>query len=59
MITESVFAIPGLGRLVVNAMLSRDYTVIQGAILTVSLFYVLVNLVVDVTYAYFDPRIRY
>jgi peptide/nickel transport system permease protein len=58
-ITESVFAIPGLGRLVVNAMLSRDYTIIQGAILTISLFYVLVNLVVDLTYAYFDPRIRY
>ena len=54
-----VFAIPGMGRLVVDAMLRRDYPVIQGAILLISAVYVLVNLVVDLSYAYFDPRIKY
>ena len=58
-ITEYVFAIPGMGRLVVDAMLRRDYPVIQGAILLISAVYVLVNLVVDLSYAYFDPRIKY
>ena len=58
-VTESVFAIPGLGRLTVDAILRRDYPVIQGIVLMFSFLYVLVNLVVDVTYTLVDPRIRY
>jgi peptide/nickel transport system permease protein len=58
-VTESVFAIPGLGRLTVDAILRRDYPVIQGVILLFSVAYVLVNLVVDLLYTLFDPRIRY
>jgi peptide/nickel transport system permease protein len=58
-ITESVFAIPGVGRLVVDAILRRDYPVIQGVVLIVSFLYVLVNLAVDLLYTVFDPRIRY
>lgn len=58
-VTESVFAIPGLGRLTVDAILHRDYPVIQGIILIFSAAYVLVNLVVDLTYTLLDPRIRY
>jgi peptide/nickel transport system permease protein len=58
-ITESVFGIPGIGRLTVDAILSRDYPVIQGVILVFSGVYVLVNLLVDLSYALIDPRIRY
>jgi peptide/nickel transport system permease protein len=58
-VTESVFAIPGLGRLVVDAILQRDYPVIQGVVLMFSFVYVLVNLAVDLLYTVFDPRIRY
>jgi peptide/nickel transport system permease protein len=58
-VTESVFAIPGLGRLTVDAILRRDYPVIQGVVLLFSFSYVLVNLVVDLLYTLFDPRIRY
>ncbi len=58
-VTESVFAIPGLGRLVVDAILRRDYPVIQGVILLFSFVYVLVNLGVDLLYTLFDPRISY
>jgi peptide/nickel transport system permease protein len=58
-VTESVFAIPGLGRLVVDAILRRDYPVIQGVVLLFSFVYVLVNLGVDLLYTLFDPRIRY
>jgi peptide/nickel transport system permease protein len=58
-VTESVFAIPGLGRLTVDAILHRDYPVIQGIILVFSGVYVLVNLLVDVAYMFLDPRIRY
>lgn len=58
-VTESVFAIPGLGRLVVDAILRRDYPVIQGVVLLFSLVYVLVNLAVDLVYTLVDPRIRY
>ena len=58
-VTESVFAIPGLGRLTVDAILRRDYPVIQGVVLLFSFTYVLVNLVVDLLYTVFDPRIRY
>jgi len=58
-VTETVFAIPGLGRLTVDAILRRDYPIIQGVVLLFSVTYVLVNLVVDLLYTVFDPRIRY
>ena len=58
-VTESVFAIPGLGRLTVDAILRRDYPVIQGLVLLFSFVYVLVNLAVDLVYTLVDPRIRY
>jgi peptide/nickel transport system permease protein len=58
-VTESVFAIPGLGRLTVDAILRRDYPVIQGVVLLFSFVYVIVNLIVDLLYTLFDPRIRY
>ena len=58
-VTESVFAIPGLGRLTVDAILRRDYPVIQGVVLLFSFIYVAVNLLVDLLYTLFDPRIRY
>lgn len=58
-VTESVFAIPGLGRLTIDAIAKRDYPVIQGIVLFFSFTYVLVNLLVDILYTIFDPRIRY
>jgi peptide/nickel transport system permease protein len=58
-VTESVFAIPGLGRLTVDAILRRDYPVIQGVVLLFSFVYVLVNLGIDLVYTLIDPRIRY
>jgi peptide/nickel transport system permease protein len=58
-VTESVYNIPGLGRLTVEAVLARDYPVIQAVILLFSIAYVLVNLAIDIAYSAFDPRIRY
>lgn len=58
-VTESVFAIPGLGRLTTDAIAKRDYPVIQGIVLFFSFTYVLVNLLIDIIYTLFDPRIRY
>ena len=58
-VTETVFAIPGIGRLTVDAILWRDYPVIQGIVLMFAFVYVLVNLAVDITYTILDPRIRY
>ena len=58
-LTESVFAIPGLGRLTLDAILRRDYPVIQGVVLLFSFVYVIVNLVIDLLYTVLDPRIRY
>ena len=58
-LTETVFAWPGMGRLIVNSILGRDYPMIQGAILVFGLIYVFVNIVVDMLYAFVDPRIRY
>ena len=58
-VTESVFAIPGLGRLTVDAILRRDYPVIQGVVLLFSFVYVVINLLVDLAYTVLDPRIRY
>lgn len=58
-VTETVFNIPGIGRLTVDAILARDYPVIQAMILLTSFLYVLVNLIIDLSYSFFDPRIRY
>ncbi len=58
-VTESVYAIPGLGRLTVDAVLARDFPTVQGVILLFSFVYVGVNLLVDVSYVFLDPRIRY
>jgi peptide/nickel transport system permease protein len=58
-VTETVFAIPGIGRLTVDAILRRDYPIIQGVTLLFSAVYVIVNLLVDLSYTLFDPRIRY
>ena len=58
-VTESVFSIPGLGRLTVDAVLARDYPTVQAVILLFSFVYVLINLLVDVAYTLLDPRIRY
>jgi peptide/nickel transport system permease protein len=58
-VTESVFVIPGLGRLTIDAILRRDYPVIQGVVLLFSFVYVLVNLAIDLLYTVLDPRIRY
>jgi peptide/nickel transport system permease protein len=58
-VTETVFAIPGVGRLTVDAILRRDYPVIQGVVLLFSFVYVIVNLLIDLLYTVLDPRIRY
>ena len=58
-VTESVYAIPGLGRLTVDAVLARDFPTVQGLILFFSFIYVLINLLVDLSYVFLDPRIRY
>ena len=58
-VTESVFNIPGLGRLVVDSVLARDYPVIQGIILMFSGVYLVINLLVDISYTFLDPRIQY
>ncbi|MCY3669614.1 MAG: ABC transporter permease, partial [Alphaproteobacteria bacterium] len=58
-VTESVFNIPGLGRLTIDAVLRRDYPIIQGVILIFSGAYVIVNLIIDLSYTILDPRIRY
>ncbi len=58
-ITESIFGLPGVGRLAIQAILDRDYPMIQGTVLLVAVAFVFVNLVVDVLYSYVDPRIRY
>ena len=58
-VTESVYAIPGIGRLTVDAVLARDYPTVQAVILLFSVVYVLINLLVDLTYTFLDPRIRY
>jgi peptide/nickel transport system permease protein len=58
-VIETVFTIPGLGRLLVNAVIQRDFPVVQGTLLVVAAWYVIVNLAVDVVYTVIDPRIRY
>ena len=58
-VTETVFAIPGIGRLTVDAILRRDYPIIQGVTLVLSAVYVVINLLVDMSYTFFDPRVRF
>ncbi len=58
-LTETIFSWPGLGRLVVDRILFRDYPTVQGAVLVIALIFVVVNLLVDVSYAFLDPRIRF
>jgi len=58
-LTETVFSLPGIGRLLVEGIFARDYPVVQGAMIVVAATFVLVNLLTDVAYAFFDPRIRY
>ena len=58
-LTETIFALPGLGRLAITSVLARDYPVVQGVVLIAAAIFVLANLAVDVLYAYLDPRIRY
>jgi len=58
-VTETVFSIPGMGRLVVQSIARRDFPVIQGAVMTIAAIYVMANLIVDVLYVYVDPRVRY
>ena len=57
-IIETVFAWPGMGRMLVDAVLKRDYTLVQGTVLLYALIVVIINLVVDLLYAYIDPRIK-
>lgn len=58
-LTETIFSWPGMGRLVVDRVLARDYSAVQGGVLLIAFVFVLINLVVDISYAYLDPRIRY
>jgi peptide/nickel transport system permease protein len=58
-VVETVFNIPGLGRLIISAVLRRDYPVIQGVVLCIAGLYMLINLAVDLSYVFFDPRVRY
>jgi peptide/nickel transport system permease protein len=58
LVIEQVFSLPGVGRLIIDAVLSRDFPVIQGSLLFVALVYLMVNIVVDMLYAVVDPRVR-
>lgn len=58
-LTETVFSWPGVGRLMVDSILSRDYPMVQGAVLLLALCFVLINLLVDILYAFLDPRIQF
>jgi peptide/nickel transport system permease protein len=58
-VTESLFSVPGIGQLLTQAVLSRDYPMVQGGLFIVTAVLVLVNILVDVSYAMLDPRVRY
>ena len=58
-LTETIFAIPGLGRMLVDSIVRRDYPIIQALLMVVATVLIAVNLIVDILYAYIDPRIRY
>ena len=59
MLTETIFGLTGVGKTLYDAITSRDYTVVQAFTLVIAVVFVLVNLIVDISYAYLDPRIRY
>ena len=59
LVIEQVFALPGVGRLIIGSVLRRDYPVIQGGLLLLASIYVFVNIAVDMLYAFVDPRVRY
>lgn len=59
LITETVFALPGLGRLMINSITRRDYPVVQGVLIMVAMICVIINLIVDISYVYLDPRVQY
>jgi peptide/nickel transport system permease protein len=59
LVTETIFAWPGIGRLTVDAIYARDYPVVQGVVAFSALIFVVVNLIVDLSYGFLDPRIRY
>ena len=59
LVIEQVFALPGVGRLIIGAILRRDFPVIQGGLLLTASIFVIVNICVDIAYAYLDPRVRY
>ncbi len=58
-VTETVFGLPGVGNLVVSAVLRRDYPVIQGALLVIAVIYVVINFLTDLLYMLVDPRVKY
>ena len=58
-IVETIFALPGIGRLIVDSIFARDFPVVQGAVLVLAVSFIAVNLVVDLMYARLDPRVRY
>jgi peptide/nickel transport system permease protein len=58
-LTETIFSWPGIGKWVYDSILARDYPIVQGGTLLIALIFVGVNLLVDISYAYFDPRIHY
>ena len=58
-VTEQIFVVPGFGRLIVESVFTRDYPIVQGVVLITASAYVLINLFVDLTYTFLDPRIRY
>ncbi|MFC1984449.1 ABC transporter permease, partial [Chloroflexota bacterium] len=58
-IVEQIFVLPGLGRLIVEATFDRDYTLISGVMITLAIFVLFINVVIDITYSWLDPRIRY
>jgi len=57
-VVEAVFSLPGVGRVIVAGATNSDYTVVQGGVLLIAMLYVLINLSIDVAYAYLDPRVR-
>jgi peptide/nickel transport system permease protein len=58
LITETIFSIPGFGKLMIDSVFRRDFTTVQGSILIVAVFVIIVNIIVDVLYTFIDPRIK-
>ena len=58
-ITETIFAWPGVGQLAIQAIYNRDFPVVQAAVMNLAVIFVLINLIVDILYTYLDPRVRY